>query len=97
MLSAQFLAEVCGKLRAAISAGNPYKNGPNGPRPFGGMNVLFIGDAYQFDPPEGAANLNTKRNRLKQIIPEGSYNFYKTVPDKQNPPLEQQPMFMISL
>ena len=53
MLSAGFLAEMECQLRVGVSDTSPYKYGPKGIRDWGGLNIGLVGDAYQFDCPEG--------------------------------------------
>ena len=51
MVSAQLLADVDIKLRSAIRGVVPSQGkNPDGTRPFGGLNVLFCGDFWQFRP-----------------------------------------------
>ena len=54
MLSAQFTAEVECQIRNGVSETSRYKYvSGGGARPWGGINVGLIGDAYQLDCPEG--------------------------------------------
>ena len=56
MISASFLAEIDMRLRDLISTAQPYKmRSDNLSRPFGGLNVLLIGDFWQLDPPQGVS------------------------------------------
>ena len=56
MISANLLAQVDMKLRDAIRENGTYKLGRDGNvRSFGGLNVIFAGDFYQLDPPDGIA------------------------------------------
>jgi hypothetical protein len=56
MVSANLLAQVEDKLRGAIQANGTYKIDEHGEvRPFGGLNVLYVGDFYQLDPPDGVS------------------------------------------
>ena len=53
MASAQFWAEFECAIRNSVSATSSFRSSPIGIRPFGGLNVLGFGDAYQLDCPEG--------------------------------------------
>ena len=53
MCSAQFFAEFEIACRTAIPATSPFRMNGFGARPFGGLNVFGVGDAYQLDCPEG--------------------------------------------
>ena len=53
MSSAQFSAEFECALRNAVPAASCFRNNKWGVRPFGGLNILGFGDAYQLDCPEG--------------------------------------------
>ena len=54
MVSAKLLAEVDHKLRSIMSDVNKLKKDASGhPLPFGGLNVVFVGDFWQLDPPKG--------------------------------------------
>ena len=53
MVSARLLAEVDSRLRMARRGVGTNKQGEHGEqRPFGGLNVIFVGDFWQLDPPE---------------------------------------------
>ena len=54
MVSAKLLAEIDVKLRSAVRALGTQKHDSLGAdRPFGGLNVLFCGDFWQLEPPDG--------------------------------------------
>ncbi|HIF22532.1 MAG TPA: hypothetical protein EYQ27_11655, partial [Gemmatimonadetes bacterium] len=54
MVSSQLLAEVDMKLRNIVRNLGTGKLSESGDvRPFGGINVLFVGDFWQLDPPKG--------------------------------------------
>ena len=54
MVSAKLLAELDMKLRTVMSDVCTLKKGHRGEtRAFGGINVLFVGDFWQLDPPKG--------------------------------------------
>ena len=56
MVSAQLLAEIDAKLRIIMTQVNTLKKGRAGEdRPFGGLNVVFVGDFWQLDPPHGGS------------------------------------------
>ena len=77
MLSAQFLAQVESELRNGVSDTSPYKYGADGTaRPWGGLNMGFIGDAYQLDCPEGTPLYKVPESFLPPIpqsaaVPKG--------------------------
>ena len=54
MISANFLAQIDMKLRDLVRDLGTKKHGLDGDRPFGGINVIFSGDFWQLDPPDGA-------------------------------------------
>ena len=54
MVSANFLAELDVHLRSIMSHVNALKkDADNIDAPFGGLNVLFVGDFHQLEPPSG--------------------------------------------
>ena len=54
MVSAKLLSEIDQKLRSIMSDVNKMKRGFDGQsKPFGGLNVVFVGDFWQLDPPRG--------------------------------------------
>ena len=55
MVSLELLARVERACRQLVRQGSPFKQAPtnNLTRPFGGLNVLVIGDLWQLDPPKG--------------------------------------------
>ena len=54
MVSAKLLAELDLELRSIMSDVNKLKRGVAGEtRPFGGLNVVFVGDFWQLEPPRG--------------------------------------------
>ena len=53
MSPAQFFAEFESAIRNAVPATSAYRLHESGCRPFGGLNILGVGDAYQLDCPEG--------------------------------------------
>ena len=54
MVSAKLLAEMDVKLRSAVrQLGTAKRDDLGVDRPFGGLNVLFCGDFWQLDPPDG--------------------------------------------
>ena len=53
MASAQFLAEFEAAIRNAVAVTSSFRKSKSGPRPWGGLNVIGVGDAYQLDCPEG--------------------------------------------
>ena len=54
MVSAKLLAQVGVKLRSVVREIGTAKVGADKQdRPFGGLNVLFCGDFWQLDPPDG--------------------------------------------
>jgi hypothetical protein len=54
MVSAKLLAEIDMKLRTIMSDVGTMKKGARGTtRAFGGINVIFVGDFWQLDPPKG--------------------------------------------
>ena len=53
MSSAQFFAEFECTLRNAVPVTSCFRRNQWGVRPFGGLNILGFGDAYQLDCPEG--------------------------------------------
>ena len=54
MVSARLLAEMEVELRSAVRALGTQKHDSLGAdRPFGGLNVLFCGDFWQLEPPDG--------------------------------------------
>lgn len=56
MVSATLLAQIEEKIRKAIQEQGTFKVSHDGEiRPFGGLNVLYVGDFYQLAPPDGAA------------------------------------------
>ena len=77
MLSAQLLAEVESEIRNGVSETSPYKYGADGrERPWGGINMGFIGDAYQLDCPEGTPLYKVPESFLPEIpqsaaVPKG--------------------------
>ena len=54
MISSQLLAEVDVRLRNIVrNLGTGRLSESGEVRPFGGINVLFVGDFWQLDPPRG--------------------------------------------
>ena len=54
LISSNFLAELDMHIRCIMSHVSATKRGAsNIDRPFGGINVLFVGDFHQLDPPSG--------------------------------------------
>ena len=54
MVSCKLLAEMDMKLRAVMTDASTLKrDGLGNIRPFGGVNVVFVGDFWQLDPPKG--------------------------------------------
>ena len=54
MVSPQLLAEIDMKLRDVVRKAGSMKGQDTGiDRPFGGLNVIFAGDFWQLDPPDG--------------------------------------------
>ncbi len=53
MASAQFFAEFEIAIRNAVAVSSSFRKSKSGPRPWGGLNVVGVGDAYQLDCPEG--------------------------------------------
>ena len=53
MSSAQFFAEFECALRNAVAVTSCFRRNQWGVRPFGGLNTLGFGDAYQLDCPKG--------------------------------------------
>ena len=55
MVSLELLARVERACRHLMRQGSPFKQSPtsNSDRPFGGLNVLVVGDLWQLDPPKG--------------------------------------------
>ena len=54
MLNAALVAEIDMRLRSLVSSVRAMKHDKNGQiRSFGGINVIFIGDFWQLDPPSG--------------------------------------------
>jgi len=52
MISAGFLAQIDTQLRSILHNINNVKpNGQQESQPFGGLNVIFLGDFWQLDPP----------------------------------------------
>jgi len=65
MVSASLLAQVDTKLRDIMRQEGTYKCDTAGRvRSFGGLNVLFVGDFYQLDPPEGVSLAAVPRSLL---------------------------------
>ena len=72
MVSARLLARVEQRLRAVMPSAGPWKHNPDGTsRPFGGINVIFIGDFLQLPPPEGG-NISDIPHRFKTAITSAS-------------------------
>ena len=60
MVSAKLLADVDLKLRDVIRRiGTEKLDDAGGDRPFGGLNVLCVGDFWQLDPPLTGASSET--------------------------------------
>jgi hypothetical protein len=56
MVGAKLLAELDMKLRAVMSdVGTMKKDRAGADRAFGGINVVFVGDFWQLDPPSGGS------------------------------------------
>ena len=47
----ELLAQLEHKLRSLVRQGSPFKRCDGGVRPFGGLNVLVIGDLWQVPHP----------------------------------------------
>eukprot|EP00975_Prorocentrum_lima_P000868 182792-Prorocentrum_lima.AAC.1 len=59
MVSARLLGKVDTRLTRVAASAGPFARDPAGkPRPFGGLNVLLLGDFWQLPPPDGG-NLAT--------------------------------------
>ena len=67
-LSAQFLAEVESAVRNGVSETSPYNFFADGKvRLWGGINMGFVGDAYQLDCPEGTVLYKVPASFLPEI------------------------------
>ena len=67
MVSAKLLAEVDMKLRAVMSDVGTMKKGTRGQvRAFGGINVVFVGDFWQLDPPNPPSLAQIPREYLRR-------------------------------
>ena len=63
MVSARLLADVDLKLRDVIRRIGTEKLGDDDvDRPFGGLNVLCVGDFWQLDPPDGGSLQTSRRS-----------------------------------
>ena len=67
MLSSQLLAEVDVCLRNIVrNLGTGRLSEDGDVRPFGGINVLFVGDFWQLDPPRGGFLANIPVNYIRR-------------------------------
>ena len=89
MVSANFLAELDVHLRGIMSQVSVTKrDAANIDRPFGGINVLFVGDFHQLDPASGTpinAIPTYVLSKARQYAPSateehGRYRFWGTGP-----------------
>ena len=65
-VTAELLAQCEHNVQCMMQANGTYKNGPDGVRPWGGLNVLYVGDFQQvcINPRRQNNNNNNNNNKV---------------------------------
>eukprot|EP00971_Amphidinium_carterae_P331931 6465791-Amphidinium_carterae.1 len=74
MVNARLFAQIDRRLRAVIPSANAWKHDENGNvRPFGGINVLLLGDFHQLPPPVADIPHDLRGHTGKTPDPQADY------------------------